>query len=97
MGNSIYASRVSLISHAASAAVIDLVLLLLIGSGAYTSSFDLLLFFRGVGISIFAILFSFMVQESPDLQLLWKGYLLSQHSLVLLQSDFPPIQGKIQW
>ena len=53
MWNSICASRFSHIAHVVSAAVTDLVLFLLIDGDACISSFDLLLFFRGAGISIF--------------------------------------------
>ena len=54
MGNSICASRVSHLAHAASAAITDLALFRLIGGDARISSFDLLLFLRGAGISRFA-------------------------------------------
>ena len=54
MGNTIYASKVAHISLAASAAVTDLVLFCLIGGDAFISSFYLLLFLRGAGISRFA-------------------------------------------
>ena len=53
MGNSIYASRVSHLSHAASATITNLFLFLLIRGDSCISSFDLLLFFRGAGISRF--------------------------------------------
>ena len=83
MGNSIYASMVSHLALAASVAVIDLVLFRLICGDACISSFDLLLFLSGAEISIFAV----------DV----KGYPLSQCFPVLPQSEFLPIQGKIQW
>ena len=51
MGNLIFAYRVA---HLARATVTDLVLFRLIGGDAHISSFDLLLFLRGAGISRFA-------------------------------------------
>ena len=53
MGNSICASRVSHLFCDAFAAVTDLVLFHLIGGDALISSFDLLLFLCGAGISRF--------------------------------------------
>ena len=54
MENSIFASRDAHRARAASATVIDLVLFLLIGGDECISSFDLLIFFHGAGISRFA-------------------------------------------
>ena len=59
MGNSIYASMVSHLSLSSSVAVTDLVLFRLIGGDAFISSFNLLLFLCGAGVSI---------------RLMWKGY-----------------------
>ena len=53
MGNSICASKVSHLSLVVSAAVTDLVLFLLISGDALISSFDLLLFLYGDGVSRF--------------------------------------------
>ena len=53
MGNSICASKVAHLSLAASAAMTDLVLFHLIGGDAFISSFDLLLFLCGAGLSKF--------------------------------------------
>ena len=55
MGNSICASRVAHLSCAASVVVIDLVLFRLIGGDAFISSFDLLIFRHGAGVSKFAV------------------------------------------
>ena len=55
MGNSICVSRVTHLALAASAAVTHLVLFHLIGGDARISSFDLLLFLHGDGISRFAV------------------------------------------
>ena len=54
MGNSICASSVAHLARAAYVAVTDLLLFRLIVGDALISSFDLLLFLRGAGISRFA-------------------------------------------
>ena len=87
MGKSICASRVSHISLAASATVTDLVIFRLIGGDAFISSFDLLLFIYGAGVSKFA---ANVEGISPSLT-------FSCSSGCSSSIRVPPIQGKIQW
>ena len=55
MGNSICASRVAHLSLVSSATMTDLVLFRLIGGDSFISSFNLLLFLYGAGVSKFVV------------------------------------------